>query len=517
MEVEWLDQLDFGFEEEEETSSTGKTRLERSALDFSPCERCLTGAELDAHVAAAHAWFESIGSPRLWVAPLVGYSDLSFRQLAREAGAHIASTQMLDAGGYCLSEGYRGFHDLERDSGPLVVQLGGSRPHQLRASAELLAAKATVAAVELNLGCPQRCARKTAYGAFLAEDSENLRACVSALCEGVRAGNAKRPPPTASRPWPRCATLCKIRCFSDTSKTISYAMLLQSLGADLVTVHGRTRQMGGGRHTGQNLANWAWIAAVKQALRVPVIANGNIRSAHDVAALRLATGCDGVMSGVGALRDPSRVFARLGTAGAELDSPAAPSAPVTSAELGTPAPVSRGSAEVDAPTSDAGTPAAAAAPGIPSGGAAPAQLQQRPRLRTQFRSRAHCAARYLEIAVELEQPPPHVFAHLVGKLSLVNTGGACIPAGHRVGRQLWRPNVLGQATAAFQSLRLLRDWRSDKAQAALASMREAFAAQLAAEEAHLAERRALGKGSDDEEDYDDDDDEADATAVTAGS
>ncbi|KAJ1638583.1 hypothetical protein T492DRAFT_851643 [Pavlovales sp. CCMP2436] len=215
--------------------------------------RCLTGAALDAHVAESWNWFRSIGSPRKWVAPLVGYSDPAFRQLAREAGAQIAHTQMLDAGGWARSELFRLQNDLASDDGPLVVQLGGSRPEHLRAAAEMLAALPTIAGVELNLGCPQRCAKKFKFGAFLAEDVPNLRACVLALRAGVDAGSTRRPSPDA-RGWSRCALLCKIRCFARVEDTLAYARLLQGLGAHLVTCHGRTRHDGGGRRTGAQLA-----------------------------------------------------------------------------------------------------------------------------------------------------------------------------------------------------------------------------------------------------------------------
>lgn len=355
---------------------------------YAPCESCLSGEQLDAHVSSAWEWYASVGSPRRWLAPLVGYSDAAFRQLAREAGAEMASTQMLDAGGWCRSASYRAQHALDSDSGPLIVQLGGSVPEHLRASAAHIAAShPRVCAVELNLGCPQRCARKTRMGAYLAEDVPNLRACVLALRAGVAEGNAAR---RAAGHAVRCAVLTKVRCFAELERTLAYARLLEALGSDLVTVHGRTRHWGGGRRTGANLARWEWIRAVKEAVRVPCVANGNIRHAADAAACLAATGCDGFMSGVGALKRPHAVFAP---------------------------------------------------PGCPP----------------PFPSRAHAAARYLDIAVARGELPRNAHVHLIGKLALVRLAPEAhsrdAAAAHSARRK------------ALNALATLRSWAEPRASA----------------------------------------------------
>lgn len=516
--------------------------------DYSLDDTCLTGAALDQHVAESRAWFASVGCPRLWVAPLVGYSDPSFRQLARECGADIAHTQMLDAGGWSRSSTYRAIHDVATDSGPLIVQLGGSRAEQLGQAAEELAALPTVAGVELNLGCPQRCARKLRFGAFLAEDVSNLRRCVAAMRRGVDAGSARRPARPAQSSGAegsgaggalnptRCALLCKIRCFGQLEETLAYARLLQALGAHCVTVHGRTRHHGGGRHTGTTLANWEWIRAVKAELGVPVIANGNVRDWRDVEALLAATGCEGAMTGVGALRRPHKTFA-----------------PVERTEL----------------------------PG------------QAPRLRARarFPSRAHAASRYLEIALARGEDPWHVHAHFTGKLALVSYAaagrapharfdgsgpprgrrdsgaaaaengppvaqqggeGAAVPApaaaapasaaaaaaasaeGIQRARQpahaknesqaaqqatpAAKPNHLGEAAWAFRKLHTFHSWDSAAAQQALSAIRAALAAQCAVEETHRAAKLAEAGSEDAEEsdeDYENDSDDGDGTGLGA--
>ena len=255
---------------------------------------------------AAWAWYRSIGSPRLFVAPLVGYSEPAFRVLCRRYGAECCSTPMIDAAGYAASARYREEYAFTGggEDRPLTVQLGGSDPAALARAAALVAEGGACDAVELNMGCPQRCAKKTLSGAFLMEDPARAAACVRAMRRALDGYNADRPAGAA-----RVACVVKIRCFDDVPKTLALAALLEESGAEMLTVHGRTRHAGGGRRTAAQLANWAWIRAVKDQAGVPVVSNGNIRDDADVAACFAATACDGVMSGVGCLRRPHRVFA----------------------------------------------------------------------------------------------------------------------------------------------------------------------------------------------------------------
>ena len=120
----------------------------------------------------AWAWYASIGSPKLFVAPLVGYSEPAFRVLCRTLGAQCCSTPMIDAAGYAASPRYRAEYAFTGGAAdrPLTAQLGGSDPAALARAAALVAATGHCDAVELNMGCPQRCAKKTASGAFLMED-----------------------------------------------------------------------------------------------------------------------------------------------------------------------------------------------------------------------------------------------------------------------------------------------------------------------------------------------------------
>uniref|UniRef100_A0A7S4URN9 DUS-like FMN-binding domain-containing protein n=2 Tax=Guillardia theta TaxID=55529 RepID=A0A7S4URN9_GUITH len=261
---------------------------------MSECEIECQGKDRDAareySGAEAWEWFESVGRPVYWLAPMVGQSECAFRMLARRNGAHICSTEMIDAAGYARSESYRAQFPFHPEDRPLIVQLGGSNPADLAAAAALAAPHC--AAVELNVGCPQRCAKKGGYGAFLMEKRELLAECVRSMADAIRKSN------------PKAACLVKIRCFDDVAETVELARMVRRCGCQCLTVHGRTRVQGGGKRTGRWPANWEWIRAVKQALDIPVISNGNIRTHRDIEECLAATGADGVMSGCGMLRRP---------------------------------------------------------------------------------------------------------------------------------------------------------------------------------------------------------------------
>jgi len=211
-------------------------------------------------------------------------SELAFRMLCRRHGATAAYTPMLHARLFDEAGAYREEHFTTCPADrPLLAQFCGHDPATVLSAALRLAG--SVDAVDLNLGCPQRIARKGRYGAFLMDDPATVTAIIAALARGL--------------PVPVTA---KMRVFPDVGRTVAFARALEGAGASLVAVHGRTRDQ---KEAAAYAADWAQIKAVKAALRVPVLANGGVLTLADAEACMAATGADGVLSAIPLLENPA--------------------------------------------------------------------------------------------------------------------------------------------------------------------------------------------------------------------
>lgn len=263
-------------------------------------------------------WWQTIGSPRFIAAPMVDQSECAFRLLCRRYGVGLCYTPMLLADVFARDEVYRSAylsedllkteHGVPRDR-PLLVQLGGSDEVALVAAArEIEAAHGdAIDGIDLNLGCPQSCARRGSFGAFLsAQDAERLvRALDDALVTLPVTCKVRAQAADASSDDPNGAASCEA--------TVALAIRLANAGATMVCVHGRTRAQ-----KGSGAADWQVVRAVAQALAsapvgrdgqgVPVVGNGNIRHMGDALALLDYAGCAAVMSAEALLAVP-RLFA----------------------------------------------------------------------------------------------------------------------------------------------------------------------------------------------------------------
>ena len=207
-----------------------------------------------------HAFFRS---RRLLLAPMAGVSDEAFRTLCREQGADLTYTEMVSAKGLSYAnEKTRHLLRLAPGEDQVAVQLFGHEPD-------------TMAYLDINMGCPARKIVSKGDGSALMKDP----ALAASIVRAVRAA--------VSRP----VTVKFRRGWAEGDETApEFARRMEDAGACAIAVHGRyAEQLYRGR------AEWGAIARVKEAVSVPVVGNGDVRSGADAVAITERTGCDAVM------------------------------------------------------------------------------------------------------------------------------------------------------------------------------------------------------------------------------
>lgn len=217
-------------------------------------------------------------------APIAGFSEVGFRHMCAKYGAGLTYTELVSAKGLCY--GNKGTQELlarEDFSSPCAVQLFGSDPEFMyKAAKDERLAKFEI--VDINMGCPVKKVFNNGDGSALMKSPDLITEIVQAVKEG-----AKRP------------VTVKMRAGVDSGKPVAVecALAAQKGGASAVCVHPRYREQFYGGEADHSITK-----AVKEALDIPVIANGDITDLRSLAGVRDLTGADGFMIGRGALGRP---------------------------------------------------------------------------------------------------------------------------------------------------------------------------------------------------------------------
>jgi tRNA-dihydrouridine synthase B len=217
---------------------------------------------------------------RLFAAPMAGVTDRPFRQLCKRLGAGYAVSEMVTSRKdlwNSLKTSRRANHDGE--VAPIAVQIAGTEPAMMaEAAAYNIDRGAQI--IDINMGCPAKKVCTKWAGSALMQDEPLALAIIEAV---VAACAPKNVPVTLKMRTGWCDT---------ERNAVRIARAAEAAGVAMVTVHGRTREQGY-----KGAAEYDTIAAVKAALRIPVVANGDIDSPEKARAVLAATGADAIMIG----------------------------------------------------------------------------------------------------------------------------------------------------------------------------------------------------------------------------
>jgi tRNA-dihydrouridine synthase B len=224
---------------------------------------------------------------RVWLAPMAGYTDLPFRQIARRFGSAMVVTEMISARALlCEKEKSYRLMAFEEQERPVAIQLFGGDPDIMAEAALDVVEHLHPDILDVNFGCPVGKILKSDSGAALLKEPARAGRIVKRMLEATGG---------------RVPVTVKTRAGFTTADNAVFEVLeaVQEAGAVALALHARTREQ---MYTGK--ADWDLIRRVKEKARIPIIGNGDVKSATDAARMFMETGCDGILVGRAAMGRP---------------------------------------------------------------------------------------------------------------------------------------------------------------------------------------------------------------------
>lgn len=220
----------------------------------------------------------------VFLAPMAGVTDLAFRLICKEYGSGLLYTEMINAKALCYDdEKTKGMLKIEEEEHPVAVQIFGSEPEFIASATEILNEHSNEI-LDINMGCPAPKVVKNGDGSALMKTPQLAAKVIEAAAK-----KSKKPVTVKFRKgWDE-----------DSINAVEFAKMAEASGAQAITIHGRTRAQ---YYSGT--ADWDIIEEIKNAVKIPIIGNGDIVTIEDAINIRKNTGCDAIMIGRGAQGNP---------------------------------------------------------------------------------------------------------------------------------------------------------------------------------------------------------------------